>query len=90
MDRGGGGVKGEGVKVGADEWYERGINAINEKCKVGRNGWRGGGGCKGCGDSGGAGLVVSRRSGFAYSGCPIRQKVARPIMCISPRFILQS
>ena len=51
---------------------------------------RGGGGCKGCGDSGGAGLVVSRRSGFAYSGCPIRQKVARPIMCISPRFILQS
>ena len=51
----------------------------------------------------GAGLVVSRRSGFAYSGCPIRQKVAfaysgcpirqkvaRPIMCISPRFILQS
>ena len=27
-----------------DEWYERGINAINEKCKVGRNGWRGGGG----------------------------------------------
>ena len=39
---------------------------------------------------GGAGLVVSRRSGFAYSGCPIRQKVARPIMCISPRFILQS
>ena len=52
-------------------------NAINEKCKVGRNGE-------------GAGLVVSRRSGFAYSGCPIRQKVARPIMCISLRFILQS
>ena len=48
-----------------------------EKCKVGRSGER-------------AGLVVSRRSGFAYSGCPIRQKVARPIMCISPRFILQS
>ena len=51
----------------------------------------GGGGVKGGGEVGeGAGLVVSRRSGFAYSGCPIRQKVARPIMCISPRFILQS
>ena len=26
-----------------DGWFERGINAINEKCKVARNGWRGGG-----------------------------------------------
>ena len=66
------------------------MNELNGLFFGDREDGSGRGGCKGCGDSGGAGLVVSRRSGFAYSGCPIRQKVARPIMCISPRFILQS